>query len=325
MKTEKYTDNGLKQEVTAEQFKAFEADLQAAAAKWFANHGHPVLKGMDYCVSEPSLWHHNIILPEVVQMITRTAQAWKIRNPTLKGCLSDSMHHGLSSQAMKFNLLGPLVARKDLSPLKAAFEAVGGRWPGCDLKPYFEHYDRQIFNERHGIPTCFDFALIGQGTGLFIETKLSEPGFDGCPHHQDGSCDGKNPCSFARITECPLTQSGYTYWQRMDECQLIEAALVDGDTCPFVSYYEFFQKLMFAVANQGVFILLYDERSPIFVQRDAQGNLTGGICKHLSDALPRHIWTRVGGITVQGLVRAIEASGRHGDWIQEFKDKYGIN
>ena len=324
MKNKKYTNDGLKQDVSAEQYKAFKAELQAAAAAWFRKHGHSVQAEMDHCLSAPSLWHHNIILPEVVQLITRTAQAWKIRNPTLKGCLSDSLHNGLSSQAMKFNLLGPLVARKDLSPLKAAFGAVGGVWFFGDLRPHFEHYDRQIFNERHGIPTCLDFALIGQGTGLFIETKLAEPGFDGCPHHQDGSCDGKNPCSFARIAECPLTQGGYTYWQRMEEVVLGEAALVDGDTCPFVNYYQFFRNLMFALANQGVYNLLYDERNSMFAQRDEQGNLVDGLCQQLSEALPRHTWNSVGAFTVQDLVRAIEKTGRHGDWIQEFKDKYAI-
>ena len=324
MNNEKYTNGGLEQDASAEQFKAFEAELQAAAAAWFRKHGHSVQPGMDHCLSDPSLWHQNIILPEVIQMITCTAYALKIRNPTLKGCLTDSLHNGLSSQAMKFNLLGPLVARKDLSPLKAAFGAVGGVWFFGDLRPHFEHYDRQIFNERHGIPTCLDFALIGQGTGLFIETKLAEPGFDGCPHHQDGSCDGKNPCSFARIAECPLTQSGYTYWQRMEEFVLGEAALVDGDTCPFVNYYQFFRNLMFALANQGVYNLLYDERNSMFVQRDEQGNLVDGLCQQLSEALHRHIWNRVGAFTVQDLVRAIEKTGRHGDWIQEFKDKYAI-
>jgi hypothetical protein len=325
MNNKKTINGGLEKSNTAEQYKAFEAELQAAAAAWFRKYGHSVQAGMDHCLSEPSLWHHNIILPEVVQLMNRIAQAWKIRNPTLKGCLTDSLHHGLSSQAMKFNLLGPLMARKDLSPLKVAFEAVGGRWPFGDLRPHFEHYDRQVFNERHGIPTCLDFALIGQGTGLYIETKLSEPGFDSCPCHQDGSCDGRNPCSFGRITECSLTQSGYTYWNLMANFELGEAVLVDGDTCPFVNYCQFFRNLMFALANQGVYILLYDERNPVFVQRDAQMNLIGGLCKHLSAALPRHIWSSVGGITVQGLVRAIEASGRHGDWIHEFKDKYGIN
>jgi hypothetical protein len=110
----------------------------------------------------------------------------------------------------------------------------------------------------------------------------------------------------------------------MEKWAMSESTRIDGDTCPFVNYYSFFQKLLFSMVNDGVYILITDERNPLFVQRDEKGNLVDGLCQQLSEALPRHRWGRVGAFTIQDLVRAIEKTGRHGDWIQEFKDKYAI-
>ena len=317
-------NDGEGYDLPEEQYKAFETELQTAAAAWFSKKGHAVREGMDYCLSEPYLWHHNIILPEVVRLIHRTSQTWKARNPGLDGCLHGFLYHGLSSQAMGFNLLGPLVVRKDLGPLKDAFTAIGGKWPLSSPYSHFEYFNRRVFGERHGVPTCLDFALTNRNTGLFIEVTLAEPGFDGCSFHKDGLCDGKNPCAFGKIAECPLTLKGRTYWERMEKFGLGEAALIDGDTCPFVNHYQFFQELMFALASGGVFTLLYDERSPVFIRRDCDGNLVGGLCKRLSEVLPKHVWSRVAALSVQGVVLAIEATGRHKDWIGSFKEKYGI-
>jgi hypothetical protein len=324
MKSTILSINGLEQDASAEQFKAFEAELQAAAATWFKKHGHPVRKDMDSCISESNLWHHNIILPEVARLIRITASTWNRRVPGVPSRFEGTLHHGLSNHAMAFNLLGPLVARKDLAPIKAAYEAVGGRGQWNELYAYFEAHDRKVFNELEGAPTCLDFAIMGNGIGLFMDVMFTQSGFGGCPHIQDGSCDGKNPCSFGKISECALTRSGNTLWTRMEEWEMSQAIQIDGDTCPFVNYYAFFQSLMYSLVKDGVYILIYDERNPLFIQRDAKGNLIGGLCQKLSESLPRHIWSQVGAFTVQDLVRAIEKSERHGDWIQEFKDKYAI-
>jgi len=325
MKSTILSIKGLEQDATAETtFKAFEAELQATAATWFRKHGHPVRKDMNSCISEPNLWHHNIILPEVARLIRITASTWNRRLPGVASRFEGTLHHGLSTHAMAFNLLGPLVTRKDLAPIKAAFKAVGGWGHWDELYAYFEAHDRKVFNELRGIPACLDFAIMGNGNGLFMDVIFTQSGFGGCPHIQDGSCDGKNPCSFGKLSECALARSGNTLWTRMEEWEMSEATRIDGDTCPFVNYYAFFRSLMYSLVKDGVYILIYDERNPLFVQRDAKGNLVGGLCQQLSESLPRHIWSRVGAFTVQDLVRAIEKSGRHGDWIQKFKDKYGI-
>jgi hypothetical protein len=226
---------------------------------------------------------------------------------------------------MAFNLLGPLVVRKDLAPIKEAFVAVGG-WGGYwdELYAYFEAHDRKVFSEPEGLPTCVDFAIQGNGNGIFADVIFTQSGFTGCPYIKDGSCDGKNPCWFGKLAECALTRSGNTLWTQMEKWAMSESTRIDGDTCPFVNYYSFFQKLLFSMVNDGVYILITDERNPLFVQRDEKGNLVDGLCQQLSEALPRHRWGRVGAFTIQDLVRAIEKTGRHGDWIQEFKDKYAI-
>jgi hypothetical protein len=324
MKSTILSINGQEQDASAGQFKAFEAELQAAAATWFRKHGHPVRTDMDSCISEPNLWHHNIILPEVARLIRITASTWNRRLPGVPSRFEGTLHHGLSNHAMAFNLLGPLVARKDLAPIKAAYEAVGGRGQWDELYAYFEAHDRKVFNEPEGAPTCLDFAVMGNGIGLFMDVMFTQSGFGGCPHIQDGSCDGKNPCSFGKLTECALTRSGNTLWTQMEQWEMSEATRIDGDTCPFVNYYSFFQNLLFSLGKHGVYILIYDERNSLFVQRDEQGNLVDGLCQQLSEALPRHKWGRAGAFTIQDLVRAIEKTGRHDDWIQEFKDKYAI-
>jgi POLQ-like helicase len=325
MKTLIRTSDGPEGSLPADQFEAFQSELQAAAAAWFARRGYTVREDSAYCLREPFLWHHNIILPEVVRLVHHTCQTWKPRHPGLPGCLRDDLHHGLSSQGMGFNLLGPLVARNDLAPLKEAFTAVGGRWCMSTPNTHFAYYNRRVLGERDGMPTCLDFALTNRKTGLFMDIKLAETGFAGCPFHRDGTCDGRNPCTAGRVAECPLTRSGSTTWRLMESFGLAEAALVDGDTCPLVRYDPFFKHLLFALASDGVLVLLHDARNPVFVQRDTHGSLVGGLCKRLSETLPRLVWSHVAALTVQDVVRAIEASGRHNDWIGQFKEKYAIN
>jgi hypothetical protein len=42
------------------------------------------------------------------------------------------------------------------------------------------------------------------------------------------------------------------------------------------------------------------------------------------ESVPAEYANRIGRVTIQQLVSAIDESGRHHDWIDEFKKKYGI-
>ena len=94
----------------------FEHYLQTAAASWFAARSLRVRSKMPYILAEWEDWHSNVILPEVAEYV-------KTERRKRKGFpLHKYIHHGLSSQAMLFNLVGPLIVKDDLEPLRSAFE-----------------------------------------------------------------------------------------------------------------------------------------------------------------------------------------------------------
>lgn len=107
------------------RYKAFECELQGAAAEWFHKKGFDTHKRMAYCLKSHDIWPQNIICADVAEYI---------RQENEKNLGKDSfplhkyLHHGLSSQAMVFNLVGPLIVRKDFAPLRVAIEKVGIAW-----------------------------------------------------------------------------------------------------------------------------------------------------------------------------------------------------
>ena len=105
------------------------------------------------------------------------------------------LHHGLSSQAMLFNLIGPLIVRDDLKPLKVSIERIGLDWPEGNVKAAFEFENREVFQENQGQPTSIDL-VIGEDLerpNIFIESKFVEKEFGGCSLFEKGDCDGRNP------------------------------------------------------------------------------------------------------------------------------------
>lgn len=86
--------------------------LRQAAIHWFYSHGlhtHPKYR---YCLHDWTQWPQNIILPEVVAYIEQQEAECLGRYPFP---VYKYLHHCLSSQAMLFNLVGPLLARNDLA------------------------------------------------------------------------------------------------------------------------------------------------------------------------------------------------------------------
>ena len=89
--------------------------------------------------------------------------------------------------------------------------------------------------------------------------------------------------------------------------------------CVFVNYYQFFREVLFSLKKNGVFSLLYDERSPVF-------NYKGkGLMPFLMEFVPDEHKNKITMISIQELVSEIERSDRHTHWIGKFKLKYGIN
>ena len=70
-------------------------------------------------------------------------------------------------------------------------------------------------------------------------------------------------------------------------------------------------------------MLLHDERNPVFLKVSKDGK-EPDLWPFLMESVPEEHASSVGRVTIQQLVSAIDESGRHYDWIDEFKQKYGI-
>ncbi len=218
---------------------------------------------------------------------------------------------------MVFNLVGPLIVRDDFEPLlKVIGETVGVR-PGGKIRAGFEYEDRSVFNERSGQPTSIDLVVNVENTSIFVEAKLAEHGFGGCSIYGRGECQGKNP-NITQLSDCYLHRAEIRYWTAMEKYDFVNTRIAKGPICPFVQFYQFFREILFSLHNSGKFLLLCDSRNPAFVGET-------GIWPYLFISIPRRYRDDIGVITIQQLVRTIEATGRHTDWIYDFKSKYAIS
>lgn len=93
----------------------FETELRNSSSDWFAEKGFKVHYKMPYCLDSLDNWKNNIILSEVADYIENFKKESEKNNKPFP--LHKYAHHGLSSQAMVFNLIGPLITRNDLHPL----------------------------------------------------------------------------------------------------------------------------------------------------------------------------------------------------------------
>ena len=298
----------------------FVRSLRKAAETWFRDKDYEVHNNIRYCLAQHCMWPNNIICDEVVEYICKEQNNYAKQSPFI---LHKYVHHGLSSQAMAFNLLGPLIVRNDFAPLQAALARIGIAWSGEVFDARFEYEKRQVFNEDVGQPTSIDVCLAGKDNCLFIEAKLSEKEFGGCSIFADGDCEGRNPYP-DRLGTCYLHHIGREYWNELKKYDFSYTSLLNGAICPFASYYQFFREVLFALHQNGTFILLHDERNPAFLRQAATGKTEGGLWPFLYEAIPHSLRNRVGRLSIQTLVDEIQKSGRHDDWIGEFKMKYGM-
>lgn len=129
----------------------FVDQVRTAATAWFRSKELPVNSKYPYILAEWGDWPKNIILTEVAKYIGNISESQ--RADGLNFPLHKYIHHGLSSQAMLFNLAGPLLVRNDLLPLRNVIERKGLEWPDGETRAMFEYEDRNIFNEDSGQPT----------------------------------------------------------------------------------------------------------------------------------------------------------------------------
>jgi len=185
-----------------------------------------------------------------------------------------------------------------------------------------EYEDRTVFNEDRGQPTSIDLVIGDPAKvgALFIESKLVETGFGGCSVFNQGDCDGSNPSQ--NLSRCYLHHIGRLYWSLLKEYKFLDGPLSQGSVCILGVHYQFFREVLVALKKNGYFILLSDSRSPTFYCSGPSGER--GLMPLLISFVPEQFRKSIGHISIQDVVQAIKASGRH-DWIDEFKLKYGIN
>lgn len=99
-------------------------------------------------------------------------------------------------------------------------------------------------------------------------------------------------------------------------------SLLEDSICIMTSYYQFFREALMALELGGDFVLLCDRRSPTFAYGDT--NTERGMMPFLLSLLPDSAIERIAVITIQDVVEAIRATGRH-EWVSEFEAKYGLN
>ena len=188
----------------------FVRGLRRAASGWFKTKGFPTHSRMSYCLDKWENWPKNIILPKVAEYIRDHKECCEKHGKPFP--LHKYVHHGLSSQAMAFNLVGPLLARNDYQPLLDVLREQGVGVASQVTSAVFEYEDRTVFNEDSGQPTSIDIVLrdAGKAPIIFVESKLVEQEFGGCSVFSSGDCDGRNP--LPQKENCYLHFIGRTYW-----------------------------------------------------------------------------------------------------------------
>lgn len=291
--------------------RRYEEQMRAAAATWFSQRDVTVHRKYRYMLANRDDWQQNIILPEVAEYIQDQRRGFPLHK---------YIHHGLSSQAMLFNLIGPLIVRNDLEPLRLALQAQNIAVPDV-VSADFEYEDRTIFNEDSGQPTSIDLVLYDneQTPRLLIEVKLVEKEFGGCSVFQRGDCDGRNPASDLNL--CYLHHIGRRYWSLMEKYGFLDGVIAQNMTCVFSTYYQFFRELLLALECGGVFVLLSDARNPTFDCEVPAGRR--GLMPFLISLIPDAHQDKIASVSIQEVMASIEKSNRH-EWVGAFKSKYGM-
>jgi len=297
--------------------KKWEKDLQRQLSEYFALKKYRVLSpSRSYILAKHDQWHDNIILPRVWEFVEEQKQERSERGETF--ALHKWVHHGLSSQALLSNLLGPLVVDRQWGVLDDVLRAASIPLSGQVTRAGLEVEDREVFHEWKGQPTSIDLALqTRDGDGVLVECKFTEKNFGGCSVFADGNCDGRNPAS--ELDLCYLHHLGRRYWQLMEEHGLLSGRLREDTQCPLSTLYQLYRLILFALEKAGHFLLIYDERNPSFL---AEGRgMKRGVYNRVYESLPKDVQQRCHAVSTQTILRVLDNHPELG-WVAEFRDKY---
>lgn len=291
--------------------KKFIKQIRSNAKRYYLNKKYSTAK-CGYILEKYDDWHNNVIEPIVRIYIDN-----EIRNKKAGAtfALHKYIHHGLSSQACLFNLLGPYIANKSYDILQEIIKLSGIKLNSVISKISFEHTERKIFKEEQQQPTSVDLYIeTTEGENIICEFKFTESEFGTCSVYEDGDCDGMNPKSDFQL--CYLhKKKGREYFNLMKKYGLIW----DSNPCQFTEYYQAYRLLLFALEKNGFFLLIYDERNPAFIY-DENGKQRGKFTRFLN-LLPDSIKPKVFTLSIQKIVEYLESNNKP-SWLDEFKEKY---
>jgi hypothetical protein len=297
------------------QYKDFRKQQNEIAEAYFKKHRYPVHDKYSFILKDRTDWTKNILLPEVANFIETIKEQYEKRGDPFP--LHKYIHHGLSSQAMLFNLIGDPARNKDHAFFKTVFN-----FPDVRIDEHsefiFEHSDREVFDENQQQPTSFDFAVKNTtGRNIYLEAKYVEAEFGKCSTIEGGECDGLNPVNNSEL--CYLTHKGRKYWELMNKYQLgtaYEKSLI----CPLAIYYQFYREFMFALERNGYYVILYDKRNPAFHKSAPAG--PRGLIPTLLNSLPPDLQPFIKTMQIQDVVDALDRFGF--TWVDDFREKYGL-
>jgi hypothetical protein len=298
------------------QFKDFRRQQNHFASSWFVKEKYLVSGKYPFILSDHADWKKNIILPCVADLIDELKIEYEAKGDPFP--IHKYIHHGLSSQAMLFNLFGDPFIKQDFNLFSRLFPYEDVKIQN-DSELFYEYSDRETFKERQQQPTSFDFVIKNKsGKSLFIEAKYVEAEFGGCSTIKSGECDGLNPSLNHDL--CYLSHKGRNYWELMEKYGLSQV-FDNSPICPFTIYYQFYRELLFALEHNGYYVILTDKRNPAFSK--SNGVNERGLIPVLINLIPDNIRPLIKTIYIQDVVEQLVKSGY--SWVPTFKEKYGID
>jgi len=301
--------------------KKWEEDLKRLLSQYFKgkkfeNPKFPISPRHSYILAKHSDWHKNIIVERVWEYIEK--QKKKCSEHKQPFPLHKWIHHGLSSQAFLFNLLGPLVVDKQWHIFDEILHQAGIQLSSGVINADFEVEDPKVFNEEQGQPTSIDLCLYTKANeNVFVEFKFTEKGFGGCSIFGNGDCDGRNPSDNFNL--CYLHHIGRAYWKLMDKNGLLTEQIRSSWQCPFPTLYQLYRLILFTLEKNGHFLLIYDERNPSFLIERA--NIKCGLFNLAYESFPSKIQNKCHALSVQSILLILQKHPEL-DWTNKLKEKY---
>lgn len=95
---------------------------------------------------------------------------------------------------------------------------------------------------------------------------------------------------------------------------------INSPICPFSVYYQFYRELLFAIENNGYYVILTDSRNPAFYK--SANNSQRGLIPILINLIPGDLRPIIKMLNIQEVIDKLENLDY--DWTEEFRDKYGL-